>query len=114
MLQMLAELCVPPEADDYALGYSAIAAVPPGGHFFAAAHTMARYRTAFYEPLIGDWSNFGTGTERGSLSSTEGANANWKQALAEICAPPAAAACADALDELIARRTAEGGAPPLT
>ena len=34
------------------LGYAAIAEVQPGGHFFAAAHTMARYRTAFHEPMI--------------------------------------------------------------
>ncbi|MGA7538594.1 MAG: trimethylamine methyltransferase family protein [Steroidobacteraceae bacterium] len=113
MLQMLAELCVPPDADEDALGYAAIASVPPGSHFFAAAHTMARYRTAFYEPLIGDWSNFGTWTERGSLTSTDRAHAKWKQILAEFTAPPSAALCADALDELIARRTAEGGAAPL-
>jgi trimethylamine---corrinoid protein Co-methyltransferase len=113
MLQMLAELCVPPESDEDALGYAAIGSVPPGGHFFAAAHTMARYRTAFYEPLIGDWSNFGTWTERGSLTATDRAHAKWKQVLAEFAAPPTAAACAEALDQLIARRTAEGGAPPL-
>ncbi|HVS76479.1 MAG TPA: trimethylamine methyltransferase family protein, partial [Steroidobacteraceae bacterium] len=113
MLQMLAELCTPPEADEDALGYAAIAEVPPGGHFFAAAHTMARYRTAFYEPMIADWSNFGSWTERGSLTSTDRAHARWKQVLAEFSAPPHAAACAEALDELIARRTAEGGAPPV-
>ena len=114
MLQMLAELCLPPEADDDALGYAAIADVPPGGHFFAAAHTMARYRTAFYEPMIADWSNFGTWTERGSHTVTDRAHAKWKQVLGEFTAPPAAAACAEALDDLIARRTAEGGAPPLS
>ncbi|MDE2447978.1 MAG: trimethylamine methyltransferase family protein [Gammaproteobacteria bacterium] len=114
LLQMLAELCTAPEADDDALGYAAIAEVAPGGHFFAAAHTMARYRTAFHEPMIADWSNFGTWTERGSLTATDRAHAKWKQVLGEFTAPAAAAACAEALDELIARRTAEGGAPPLT
>ncbi|MGH8299081.1 MAG: trimethylamine methyltransferase family protein [Steroidobacteraceae bacterium] len=111
MLQMLAELCVLPEADEEAL--CAIAEVSPGGHFFAAAHTMARYRTAFHEPMIADWSNFGTWTERGSLTATQRAHAKWKQVLGEFAAPATAAACAEALDELIARRTAEGGAPPL-
>ena len=114
MLQMLAELCVPPEADEDALGYGAIAEVAPGGHFFAAAHTMARYRTAFYEPMIADWSNFGTWTEHGALTSTQRACAKWKQVLREFTAPPAAAACAEALDDFIARRTAEGGAPPVS
>ena len=114
LLQMLAELCTSPEADEGALGYSAIAEVAPGGHFFAAAHTMARYRTAFHEPMIADWSNFGTWTERGSLTATDRAHAKWKEILGGFTAPPAAAGCAQALDELIARRTAEGGAPPLT
>lgn len=114
VLQMLAELCTPPEADEDALGYAAIAEVQPGGHFFAAAHTMARYRTAFHEPMIADWSNFGTWTERGSLTSTERARAKWKQVLGEFAPPPGAAACAEALDEFIARRTTEGGAPPPT
>jgi trimethylamine--corrinoid protein Co-methyltransferase len=96
------------------LGYEAIAEVQPGGHFFAAAHTMARYRTAFHGPMIADWSNFGTWTERGSLTATDRAHAKWKQVLAEFAAPPTATACSEALDELIAKRTAEGGAPPLT
>ena len=36
LLQMLAELCVAPPADEDALGFEAIAEVAPGGHFFAA------------------------------------------------------------------------------
>ncbi len=114
MLQMLAELCTAPAADEDALGYAAIAEVPPGGHFFAAAHTMARYRTAFYEPMIADWSNFGTWTERRALTATGRAHAKWKQVLAEFKAPASAAACAEALDDFIARGTAAGGVPPLT
>ncbi len=33
-------------------------AFEPGGHFFGSAHTLARYETAFYRPLLSDWSNF--------------------------------------------------------
>jgi trimethylamine---corrinoid protein Co-methyltransferase len=112
VLQMLAELCTAPPADEDSLGFGAIAEVAPGGHFFAAAHTMARYRTAFYEPLIADVANFGTWKERGERTATERAHDKWKQVLAEFTPPPAAAACAEALDELIARRTEQGGAPP--
>jgi trimethylamine--corrinoid protein Co-methyltransferase len=114
MLQMLAELCVAPPADEDSIGYAAIAEVAPGGHFFAAAHTMARYRTAFHEPMIADWSNFGTWTEHGSRTATERAHDKWKQVLAEFSPPPAAAGCAEALDAFIARRSAAGGAPALT
>ncbi len=114
MLQMFAELCTPPEASADAIGYEAIAEVAPGGHFFAAAHTMARYRSAFYEPLIADVSNFGTWTENGSLTASERARAKWQQVLAEFTPPAAAAQCAEPLDAFIARRTAEGGAPPVS
>ncbi len=114
MLQMFAELCTPPDASADAIGYEAIAEVAPGGHFFAAAHTMARYRTAFYEPLIADVANFGTWTENGSLTATERARAKWRQVLAEFTPPPAAVDCAERIDEFIARRTEQGGAPPVT
>jgi trimethylamine--corrinoid protein Co-methyltransferase len=114
VLQMLAELCTAPPADEDALGFAAIAEVQPGGHFFSAAHTMARYRTAFYEPLIGETLNFGTWTEQGERTATARAHERWKRVLAEYTPPPAAAACAAALDEFIERRTSEGGAPPLT
>jgi len=112
VLQMLAELCTAPPADADALGFEAIAEVAPGGHFFSAAHTMARYRTAFYEPLIADVANFGSWQESGGRTATERAHDKWKQALAQFTPPPAAAACAEALDEFVVRRTQEGGAPP--
>jgi len=114
MLQMFAELCTPPDDSVEAIGYEAIAEVAPGGHFFAAAHTMARYRTAFYEPLIADVSNFGTWTENGSLTATERARAKWRQVLAEFTPPQTAVDCAGWIDEFIARRTEQGGAPPVT
>lgn len=114
VLQMLAELCVAPPTDPDSLGFEAIAEVSPGGHFFAAAHTMARYRTAFYQPLIADTANFGTWTEAGARDAAQRAHGKWRQVLSEYTAPAAAEGCAAALDEFIARRSAEGGAPPLT
>jgi trimethylamine--corrinoid protein Co-methyltransferase len=86
--------------------------VEPGGHFFSAQHTMARYRTAFYDPLVADWSNFGSWSEAGSKNATLRANAVWKKRLAEFQPPDAATGVADLLDPFIARRKASGGAPP--
>jgi trimethylamine--corrinoid protein Co-methyltransferase len=114
MLQVIAELCAATPADDDAIGFEAIAEVQPGGHFFAAQHTMARYRTAFYEPLVADWSNFGNWTEAGARDATQRALGIWKRRLAEFTPPPAAAACTEALDAFIARRTEAGGAPPIS
>jgi trimethylamine--corrinoid protein Co-methyltransferase len=111
-LQTIAELCLATPGDEAAIGFEAIAEVEPGGHFFSARHTMARYRTAFYEPLVADWSNFGTWTEAGAQSATERANGVWKRRIAEFEAPAAAGDIAAALDPFIARRKASGGALP--
>jgi trimethylamine--corrinoid protein Co-methyltransferase len=73
---------------------------------------MERYRTAFYQPLVADWSNHGTWLERGARDTTERANALWKRILAEPPAIRPDAARLEALDAFVARRTAEGGAPP--
>lgn len=113
-LQTVAELSTATPGDDDSIGFEAIAEVQPGGHFFAAGHTMARYRTAFYEPLVADWSNFGNWTQAGSRTATERATGIWKRTLAEFQPPASAVATADVLDAFIARRTQEGGAAPVS
>ncbi|HEY2110923.1 MAG TPA: trimethylamine methyltransferase family protein, partial [Dongiaceae bacterium] len=87
-LQTIAELCVPTPGDEGAIGFEAIAEVEPGGHFFSARHTMARYRTAFYDPLVADWSNFGSWSEAGGKNATLRANAIWKKGLPISSRPP--------------------------
>src|SRR5690606_20985796 len=52
LLQMVAEFLKPLDVSDDALALDAIREVGPGGHFFGTAHTLARYETAFYSPLI--------------------------------------------------------------
>jgi trimethylamine--corrinoid protein Co-methyltransferase len=111
-MQVFAELCAATPADEAAMAFEALAEVQPGGHFFGCAHTMERYRTAFYPPLVADWSNFGTWSERGAKDTTERANALWKRILAEPPAFRPDPARLEALDAFVARRTAEGGAPP--
>lgn len=111
-MQVLAELGTETPADDAAIALDALAEVAPGGHFFACAHTMARYRDAFYEPLLADWSNFGTWTERGSRDADMRATELWQSVLAHATAPAVDPGRLEALDAFIAARTAEGGAPP--
>ncbi len=43
LLQMVSEFLQPVEINEDALGVEAIREVGPGGHFFGAAHTLARY-----------------------------------------------------------------------
>ncbi|MBL8669286.1 MAG: trimethylamine methyltransferase family protein, partial [Alphaproteobacteria bacterium] len=78
----------PLDLSDDALAFDALKEVPPGGHFFGAAHTMARYETAFYRPLISDWRNFQSWVEAGSQTATQRANATWKKLLESYVEPP--------------------------
>jgi trimethylamine---corrinoid protein Co-methyltransferase len=52
ILQMMSEFLTPIRVDEAELGLEAIAEVGPGGHFFGSPHTLERYETAFYSPLI--------------------------------------------------------------
>ena len=88
MLQMFAELFQPLAFSADEFGIDAIREVGPGGHFFAAAHTMTRYRSAFYRPLLSDWSNFGQWSEKGAKDATRRAHEIATKTLAEFEPPP--------------------------
>jgi trimethylamine--corrinoid protein Co-methyltransferase len=111
LLQMIETFLEPLDTSEDALGIEAMREVGPGGHFFGAAHTLARYTTAFYAPLISDWRNFQQWQAAGAPEASQKANALWKQALAEYREPPLDPAIAEELDAFIARRIAEGGQP---
>lgn len=114
VLQTIAELAapLPVSADD--LAFDTIAQVPPGGHFFGTPHTMERFRAAFYEPLVSDWSNFGQWTEAGQPRADERATAIWKDRLAGFTPSPVALEGLEPVRAYIARRIAEGGALPVS
>ncbi len=114
VLQQIAELMQPVSFDDDELAFDAIAAVGQGGHFFGEAHTMERYETAFYSPLVSDLSNFGQWVERGSLDAAQRATGIWKQVVSEFTAPALAGDRDAALEDFVGRRTREGGASPLS
>ena len=114
MLQMFAETFQPVGATTADLALDAVAEVGPSGHFFGCAHTMERYRTAFYAPLVSDWSNYGQWTEAGSRTATERATTIWQETLARYVPPVRDPAVVEALDAFVAKRTAEGGAPPVS
>jgi trimethylamine--corrinoid protein Co-methyltransferase len=109
LLQQMAEVLVPFPVDDASLGIDTIAEVGPGGHFFGTAHTLARFETAFYQPMLSDWRNFETWQEDGARTATERANRIWKQLLAEYEPPPLDPGVAEALDAFVDRRKREIG-----
>ena len=100
-----------PAAGEDALGIDAIREVGPGSHFFQAAHTMARYESAFYAPLLSDWRNFETWQESGAVGATWRAHRLWQELLAAYEPPPLKPAVAEEIAAFVARRKEEGGAP---
>jgi len=107
MLQMMAAYLDPLTIDEDSLAVEAILETPPAGHFFGSSHTLARYETAFYAPVVSDWRNYETWRDGGSRTTAERANVIWKQLLQEYEAPPLDPAIDEALLEFIAKRKEE-------
>jgi trimethylamine--corrinoid protein Co-methyltransferase len=114
MLQMFAEVFQPVGATEADMALEAVAEVGPGGHFFGCAHTMERYRSAFYAPLVSDWRNYGQWSEDGGRTATERASTIWQSTLQQYVPPSRDKAIVEALNAFVERRTAEGGAPPVS
>jgi trimethylamine---corrinoid protein Co-methyltransferase len=114
MLQMFAEVFQPVATTAADLGVEAVSEVGPGGHFFGCAHTMERYRTAFYAPLVSDWRNYGSWLEDGGRTATQRASTIWRATLGNFRAPARDPAIVEALAACVTRRKGEGGAPPVS
>ncbi len=113
VLNMVAELCAGAQAGQAEIGFdTALSEVDPSGHFFASSQTMERYNTEFYQPHVHDYANFGTWTERGSVDADQRATGVWKGILNDFKPPVGDSDRLGALHDFIAKRTAEGGAPP--
>jgi trimethylamine--corrinoid protein Co-methyltransferase len=107
ILQMISEVLQPMVVDEGSLGFEAMVEAGPGGHFFGTAHTLERYETAFYEPMVSDWRNFETWQADGSRTATERANGIWKRLLADAVPPVLDPSIVEALDAFVARRKRE-------
>ncbi|MDH3990162.1 MAG: trimethylamine methyltransferase family protein, partial [Gammaproteobacteria bacterium] len=107
MLQMMAEALKPIAVNEEELALDAIAEVPPGGHHFGTAHTLERYETAFYAPIVSDRQNFEAWQEAGSIDTAQRANTIWKQLLTEYEKPGIDPATEDALRCYVDKRKDE-------
>ncbi len=109
LLQMVAAMLAPLEVTADTLAMEAMRDVGPGGHFFGTPHTQARYRDAFYAPLLSDWRNHESWVEAGRPDAMGKAGRLWKEILATYEPPPLDPGVAEELDAFVARRKAEGG-----
>jgi trimethylamine--corrinoid protein Co-methyltransferase len=109
VIQHVTQMLQPIDTHPEELGIDAICSVDPGGHFFGADHTMARYETAFYSPLLSDWQNNENWLAAGGKDATTRATEVWQSVLAEFEPPPIDIARQEALADYVARRKKEIG-----
>jgi trimethylamine--corrinoid protein Co-methyltransferase len=104
LLQMMAAYCEPFAVTPETLALDAVRDVGPAGHFFGTPHTLARYETAFYQPILSNWDNYDTWLERGRETAPIKANRVWKQLLKDYERPAIDPAIDEALSDFVARR----------
>jgi trimethylamine--corrinoid protein Co-methyltransferase len=104
ILQSMAEFLNPIRTGEAEFGIEAMREVGPGGHFFGAAHTLERYETAFYAPLLSDWRNYETWRQAGAEDTAVRANRIWKELLAAYEPPALDPAIDEALRAYVERR----------
>ncbi len=109
LLQMVAEYMLPIKVNQEEIAIDAMRQAGHGGHFFGTDHTQARYRNAFYSPMISDWRNFETWSEAGSPQASEHANRMYKNLLAEYEPPPLDESVRDELNDFVDSRIRDGG-----
>ncbi|HTV68737.1 MAG TPA: trimethylamine methyltransferase family protein [Rhizobiaceae bacterium] len=110
LIQHMIEFLKPIEVNEGELALDALGRVPTGGHFFGEPHTLERYSTAFYQPLLSNWQNYEAWQEAGGLDATQRATRMWKKALEEYVEPPMDPAIREALEAYRIKRREEIGA----
>ncbi|MEM7116725.1 MAG: trimethylamine methyltransferase family protein [Chloroflexota bacterium] len=93
--------------DDEALALDSIAEIGIGGHHFGTEHTQARYKTAFYDPVLTDRQGYEPWLASGGDDALQRANKLYKQLLQAYQPPPIDDAICEELNAFVARRTEE-------
>jgi trimethylamine--corrinoid protein Co-methyltransferase len=109
ILRMLQVEFTPLEIDEAALAWDAHTEVGHGGHFLGCAHTMERFRTCFYRPLVSSSENFERWKRNGGLDAAARSSAIYRERLERYERPPMDDGVREALEEYVARRRRELG-----
>ncbi|MEQ1943083.1 trimethylamine methyltransferase family protein [Mesorhizobium sp. VNQ89] len=104
MIQHMMEFLQPIEVNEGELALDALGRVPTGGHFFGEPHTLERYSTAFYQPMLSNWQNYEAWQEAGGLDAAQRATRLWKKALEEYVQPPMDPTIREELEAYVVKR----------
>ena len=89
ILQMMQAEFTPLEIDDDSLAFGAHEEVGHGGHFLGAMHTMERFRTCFYRPMLSSSDNYERWMRNGGLDANARAVGIYQKKLEEYVAAAA-------------------------
>jgi len=109
ILQMLQHEFTPLEIDEDSMAFGAHEEVGHGGHFLGAMHTMERFRTCFYRPLLSSSENYERWMRGGGSDTAARATTIYTKRLEDYVQPPLDDATRLELEEYVVRRRAELG-----
>jgi trimethylamine---corrinoid protein Co-methyltransferase len=109
LVQMLKHEFTPLEIDEASMAFDAHQEVGHGGHFLGAMHTMERFRTCFYRPMLSSSENYERWMRNGAKDTATRAGEIYRKKLEEYEQPPLDDAIRQELEEYVVRRRAELG-----
>jgi trimethylamine--corrinoid protein Co-methyltransferase len=109
LLQMMRVEFTPLEIAEESLAFDAHVEVGHGGHFLGAMHTMERFRTCFYRPLVSSSENYERWMRGGGADASARAAKIYQRTREEYQPPAIDDAVRAELEEYVARRRAELG-----
>src|SRR3954466_14703189 len=109
LVQMMQVEFKPLEIDEGSLAFDAHVEVGHGGHFLGAMHTMERFRTCFYRPMLSSSENYERWMRNGGMDAAARAAKIYRQRIEEYEPPPLDEAVRAELEEYVVRRRAELG-----
>jgi trimethylamine--corrinoid protein Co-methyltransferase len=109
LLQMLRHEFTPLEIDEASMAFGAHEEVGHGGHFLGAMHTMERFRTCFYRPMLSSSDNYEKWMRNGGHDANARATEIYRKKLDDYEQPPLDDAIRQELEEYVVRRRRELG-----
>ena len=108
-LKILQAEFTPLEVTPESLAFDAHAEVGHAGHFLGATHTLERFRTCFYRPMVFSTANYQRWLRDGGADAAERAAELARKTIEAYERPPLDDGRLAELDEYVTRRRAELG-----